>query len=108
MIYDEATTLSAGWVRFIRGCGLGSDAAREKERWIGERAGDAGLRAMDGYSRASAGGHAVGGHGRNAEGCDSTRRPDDGWAFVHPSAFLHGRHEDRSTLASDDGKCDRD
>jgi quercetin dioxygenase-like cupin family protein len=42
MIHDEATTWCAGWVRVTRGCGLGSDAAREKERGSGERAGDAG------------------------------------------------------------------
>ena len=53
MIHDAATTWCAGWVRVTRGCGLGSDAAREKERGSGERAGDAGLRAMDGYPRDS-------------------------------------------------------
>src|SRR5580700_2474341 len=108
MIHDETTTWFAVRVRVTRGCGLGSDAAREKERGSCERAGDAGLRAMDGYSRGSAGGDAVGGDGRNAENCGPTGRPDDGWAFVHASAFLHGRDKDRAALASDGGKRDGD
>src|SRR5580704_17022168 len=108
MIDDEATTWCAGRVRVTRGCGLGSDAACEKERGSGERAGDAGLRAMDGYSHGSAGGDAGGGDGRNTEDCRPTGRPDDGWAFVHASTFLHGRDKDRAALASVDGKCDGD
>jgi hypothetical protein len=46
----------------------------------------------------------VGRDGRNGKDCGPTGRSDDGWPFVHASAFLHGRDKDCAALASDDGK----
>ena len=53
-------------------------AVEEKERGRdAQPAGDAGLGAMDGHSRGSAGRDAVGRDGRNGKDCGPTGRPDD-------------------------------
>ena len=63
------------------------------------------FRKMGRPSRRGHGWHPFGGHGRQDPTGGGARESHGGGRALHAASFLHGRHENRSALASHNGKC---